>query len=770
MKKIESMKRGYLKIVFLGVILCGSAFLFFKSGKETFLDPRNIITDSSNKEREGIQVFDKLERYKKAVPKGEIRRQEEFRKENRFLEEVTDVDREKLLATYNPPAKRVRYVKVAKNYWDAKQSPLFTSSKEGVFVLNLFEDKNLDVRVNKLVVLGSGRYLIEGEAEGFPDSKVLITYANGAVSASIDLSFEERYEINALQGGLHQVYELDPRLFPEGSEPLKPPVDKNVMASYEAGFAEVPEGDDADRDYAAGVSDGEVWIDLLFVYTNEISAKYSVGAITSRIDLAIAEANSVFESSETRARLRVVHLYQSDYDENGVIADGLVRIRDREDGYLDDVHDIRDEYGADLVCLLHDQSDSNTVGIAYLLIPPSSSFNERYGFSVTRYSHLTGYNAFVHEIGHNLGCSHDRETETDDETGEVDEGAYSYSYGYRFDFSGNTYRTVMAYSPGSRIDYFSNPRLLYNETSGPAIGVPEGESDSADNARTVDQLAVEAANFRLSKASPFDGGRMIAVSTRAFVSGGEKVLIGGFVIGQGDPKRVLIRGVGPSLADVGIVDALEETNVKLFSGPNLIGENEHWQTNANVADIMATPFAPNSDLESALLVDLEPGTYTAHVQGVGSASGVGLVEIYEIGNAGPNLIGLSTRGQVMTGENVMIGGIVIVGNPGETKRIVIRGIGPSLSDSGVADALDDPVITLYDKDGIALLENDDWDYSPQTDAIAAIGFGPSVRLESVILIDLDPGIYTVIMKPFEDEDTDAAPGIGLIEAYEILEN
>jgi hypothetical protein len=228
--------------------------------------------------------------------------------------------------------------------------------------------------------------------------------------------------------------------------------------------------------------------------------------------------------------------------------------------------------------------------------------------------------------------------------------------------------------------------------------------------------------------------------------------------------------VGPSLADVGIVDALEETNVKLFSGPNLIGENEHWQTNANVADIMATPFAPNSDLESALLVDLEPGTYTAHVQGVGSASGVGLVEIYEIGNAGPNLIGLSTRGQVMTGENVMIGGIVIVGNPGETKRIVIRGIGPSLSDSGVADALDDPVITLYDKDGIVLLENDDWDYSPQTDAIAAIGFGPSVRLESVILIDLDPGIYTVIMKPFEDEDTDAAPGIGLIEAYEILEN
>ncbi|MBL4575109.1 MAG: hypothetical protein JKY51_03300, partial [Opitutaceae bacterium] len=243
-------------------------------------------------------------------------------------------------------------------------------------------------------------------------------------------------------------------------------------------------------------------------------------------------------------------------------------------------------------------------------------------------------------------------------------------------------------------------------------------------------------------------------------------------VGPGDPKTVLIRGVGPSLLNFGVADALAETKVTLFSSSNIIAENEGWRTNTNFEDILATPFSPFSDLESAILIDLDPGVYTAHVEGVGSASGVALVEIYEIGSGGPDLTALSTRGQVMTGENVMIGGLVIQGNPGETKRIIIRGIGPSLLNQGVADALFDPVITLHDKDGIALLENDDWDYSPQTDAILASGFGPSDRRESVILIDLDPGIYTVIVKPFEDEESgqESIPGVGLIEIYEIIEN
>jgi hypothetical protein len=769
MKKNRIMKQNYQKIVFFGIILFAGVFIFFSSTKEATQNAHEEIESPLRKPVNHIQSFDKPAKSGKIVTKEKIQIQSRVYKEETFLEEVQDVDRERLLAIYSPPAKRVRYVKIKEGYWDAKKSPLFTPSQNGVFVLNLFEDKNLDVTVNRSAILGAGRYLVEGEVDGFPGSNVLITYANGAVSASVDLGQDEKYEINALQGNLHQVYELDPNLFPGDSEPLKPYVDENVIASYERQLAENSEENvvgDAEPGYAAATSGTEIWVDILFAYTNDMSANYSINAMTSRIDLAIAEANGAFDRSETRLRLRAVHLYKTDYDENGVLRDALERVRKTSDGFMDDVHEIRDQYGADLVCLLHDQSDSNTVGIAYLLMPPSNPFNEQYGFSVMRYGFLTGYNAFTHEIGHNLGCAHDRETATDDDTGELSEGAYSYSYGYRFNSSGNTYRTIMAYSPGSRLAYFSNPRLQF-EGTGPSLGIPEGEAESADNARTIDQLAIEAANFRLSKASTVDGGRLVAVSTRAFISGGEKVLIGGFIIGQGDPKRVLIRGVGPSLSSMGIADVLEETNVKLFSGGSMIGENEHWRTNANYADILATPYPPISDLESALLVDLGPGTYTAHVQGVGNAAGVGLVEIYEIGEAGPNLIALSTRGQVMTGENVMIGGLVIVGSVGETKRVIIRGIGPSLSGSGVADAMDDPVITLYDKDGIALLENDDWDNSPQTDAIEATGFGPSNRRESVILIDLSPGIYTVIMKPFEDDDQTAVPGVGLIEAYEI---
>jgi hypothetical protein len=176
--------------------------------------------------------------------------------------------------------------------------------------------------------------------------------------------------------------------------------------------------------------------------------------------------------------------------------------------------------------------------------------------------------------------------------------------------------------------------------------------------------------------------RLANISTRGQVQTGFDVMIGGFVISGSVSKTVVIRAIGPSLANFGVAGALANPQLQLVrqSDQVVIASNDDWGTAANAATLQASGFAPSNPLESAIYATLSPGAYTAIVSGVGNTSGVGLVEVYEVDHPEVELINISTRGKVLTGFDVMIGGFVILGNGPQT--VVIRAIGPSLANFG----------------------------------------------------------------------------------------
>jgi len=162
-----------------------------------------------------------------------------------------------------------------------------------------------------------------------------------------------------------------------------------------------------------------------------------------------------------------------------------------------------------------------------------------------------------------------------------------------------------------------------------------------------------------------------------------------------------------------------------------------------------------------ILTTLPPGAYTAVVSGVNNGTGVGLVEVYEIDHPEVSLINISTRGQVQTGFNVMIGGFVVTGTG--PQQVVIRGIGPSLANFGVAGSLPDPTIDLVRiSDNTVIATNDNWQQAANAGTISSLGFAPSNPLESAILITLQPGAYTAVVT-----GKNGTTGVGLVEVYTV---
>jgi hypothetical protein len=257
--------------------------------------------------------------------------------------------------------------------------------------------------------------------------------------------------------------------------------------------------------------------------------------------------------------------------------------------------------------------------------------------------------------------------------------------------------------------------------------------------------------------------RVSNISTRGQVQTGFNVMIGGFVILGTTPKTVIVRAIGPSLANFGVQGALADPTLTLVRSADqlVMAQNDDWGNAANSAQVQASGFAPSNPKESAILMTLAPGAYTAIVSGVGDTTGVGLVEVYEVDHPELPLINISTRGRVETGFGVMIGGFVIQGAGPQT--VVVRAIGPSLANFGVQGTLANPRLTLVrSSDQAVLAENDDWVSSPNAAQIQASTFAPSNPLESAIYITLDPGVYTAIVSG-GDRDT----GVGLVEVYKV---
>ena len=246
------------------------------------------------------------------------------------------------------------------------------------------------------------------------------------------------------------------------------------------------------------------------------------------------------------------------------------------------------------------------------------------------------------------------------------------------------------------------------------------------------------------------------ISTRLRVESGDNAMIGGFIITGTEPKTELVRGIGPSLTVPG---ALADPVIAVH-GPSgqLLGTNDNWRDAETRQQIADSGLAPANDLESSLWGIIEPGAYTVIVRGNNDTAGIGLFEVYDLDlTANSRLANVSTRGFVGTGDNLLIGGVIMTGSA--PTSVLFRAIGPSLTDFGVPNALQDPILELYDGNGQLITTNYDWRDNQEAEIIAT-GIPPSNDRESAIVRELSPGAYTAIVR-----GNNNASGIGRVEAY-----
>ena len=285
-----------------------------------------------------------------------------------------------------------------------------------------------------------------------------------------------------------------------------------------------------------------------------------------------------------------------------------------------------------------------------------------------------------------------------------------------------------------------------------------------------------------SPSPPTAAPQLTNISTRAFVETDDNVVIGGFIVQGSGAKRVIIRALGPELIQYGVMEALRNPTLELHDGAGtLIASNNNWATTIiggiitqnQASDIRNSGYAPNNGLESAIIADLPPGNYTAIVRGVNQTIGVGLIEVYDLNNPGtvPSFLrNISSRSIVQGGDNVMIGGFIVQGSG--PKRVIVRAIGPELTQYGVQNVLPDPTLELHNGTGALIARNDNWQTtviggiitSDQVMEIQASGHAPRQPSESAIIADLPPGRYTAIVR-----GKNIIIGVALVEVYDLDE-
>jgi hypothetical protein len=341
--------------------------------------------------------------------------------------------------------------------------------------------------------------------------------------------------------------------------------------------------------------------------------------------------------------------------------------------------------------------------------------------------------------------------------------------GLAFDRQGNVYlvegNTIVKYAPnGTKTTFGSTPnpnRLAFDGAGNLFVSNANGTNTivkfTPDGTQSVFVNSFISAPQGLAVEPP--RGKSVNIATRAKIQTGENALIGGFIVTGSAGKKVLLRAIGPSLANFGIQDPLQNPVLELYNASNtFVNGNDDWRSQ-NAAAIQATGLAPSDDRESALLITLGPGNWTVIVRGKNNTTGVGLFEVYDLDQAADStLANISTRGRIETAENVLIGGFILGGNGA---RAIVRAIGPSLGQAGVADALSNPTLSVRNADGIQVAANDDWK-STQRDEIQATGVAPNNDLESAYVGYFGAGNYTAIVSGVQ-----GATGIGLVEVYNL---
>jgi hypothetical protein len=268
--------------------------------------------------------------------------------------------------------------------------------------------------------------------------------------------------------------------------------------------------------------------------------------------------------------------------------------------------------------------------------------------------------------------------------------------------------------------------------------------------------------------TPIPAGLVGNVSTRLPVGTDDNVLIEGFIVQgpAGSSKKIIVRAIGPSLAAFGIADALANPTLEVHDATGAtIATNDDWQTTQvgglitgdQSAAIGASQLAPSNGLESAIIADLAPGSYTAVVRGLGNTVGTGVVDAYDLSPASPAMLAnIATRGLIQTGDKLMIAGFIVQVAP---VKVVIRAIGPSLSAFGIANALADTTLQLRDQNGAIVRENDDW-RTDQEQELINTGLQPTNDLEAALVQTIPPGQYTAQVRGKNDTS-----GIGVVQVY-----
>lgn len=329
---------------------------------------------------------------------------------------------------------------------------------------------------------------------------------------------------------------------------------------------------------------------------------------------------------------------------------------------------------------------------------------------------------------------------------------------------------LLVNSVGDSMPYIQLPQMMAHldalgVTNYQAVTVP-GSGHAWDNWSLVktQALAFLADHFAgLPSPPPFppplpeDGStKLLNVSTRATVGVDQNVMIGGFIVTGDIAKRVVLRGLGPSLGQAGLSGALADPVLELYDAAGTLIESND---NPTVIPGIVNPLSPANPSEPLLTAILPSGSYTAVLHGVDTTTGLALVELYDVNPASSQVSNISTRGQAGAGSNVMIGGFIVGGS--DPTQVLIRALGPSLVPFGISGALADPVLEVYDGSGNLLFSNDNW-RATQAQEISATDLAPTSDREAAVLATLIPGNYTALV-----HDARFSTGVGLVEAYDL---
>jgi hypothetical protein len=319
--------------------------------------------------------------------------------------------------------------------------------------------------------------------------------------------------------------------------------------------------------------------------------------------------------------------------------------------------------------------------------------------------------------------------------------------------------TRVGIAPEVDFTSFQASRLSLAQINDPQFGGPEGDADSDTEDNLSEFLSGTEPN---DSASVVHTSRQLNISTREMVGTSEDVLIGGLIVSGSTAKQVILRAIGPSLAAFGLTGVLQDPTLEVHDSTGaLIFSNDNWRDTQEAA-IEATGLQPDDEREAAIVATLDPGAYTAILQGKNSTTGTALVEAYDLDpTPEAQFANISTRGLVGTEDGALIGGLIVSSEASAQANIVVRALGPSLGAIGVAGALQDPTLELRDGNGDLVALNDNW-RDAQEGIITSTGLQPSDDREAAVFAALPAGAYTAVVHG-KDETT----GVGLVEAYNI---